>query len=198
MKPLSITQGPGERRDKHYAKLSWTVFLGKLWLGFVYTMASQLKGRFAAYRQTLTAISTRTGTPLPSLILSFGILHELTAVVPLVGIFYGSRALGIGERVVSVIIEDKIQDSTNHETSTDDKSQPSWGKQKLKSWVEEGDRWAIRVGRRYGIFGYEKRMPGTVDDIEEMTGVSGHIAGDVANAILAYGATKVRLEAFGI
>ena len=156
-------------------------------------MTSQSKGRFAAYRQALTAIAARTGTPLPSLMLSFGILHEVTAVVPLVGIFYGSRALGIGERVVSAIVEDK-QNSSNNEISTHDESQPrlKWGKQKLKSWVEEGDRWAIRVGRRYGIFGYEKRMPGTVDDIEEMAGVSGHIAGDVANAILAYGATKVR------
>ena len=165
-----------------------------LWLGFVYftyfTMTSNR--RFAAYRQTLTTIAARTGTTLPSLILSFGILHELTAIVPLVGIFYGSRALGIGEHVVSAIVEDKMQTSDNFETSTHDKSQLSWGKQKLKSWVEEGDRWAIRVGRRYGIFGYEKRMPGTVDDIEEMAGVSGHIAGDVANAILAYGAIKVR------
>jgi hypothetical protein len=152
------------------------------------TMTSQPKGRLTAYRQALTAIAARTGTPLPSLILSFGILHEVTAVVPLVGIFYGSRALGIGERVVSAIVEDKMQNSTNNH----DESRLSWGKQKLKSWVEEGDRWAIRVGRRYGIFGYEKRMPGTVDDIEEMAGVSGHIAGDVANAILAYGATKVR------
>lgn len=152
-------------------------------------MTSQYKGRLAAYRQVLTAIAARTGTPLPSLILSFGILHEVTAVVPLVGIFYGSRALGIGERVVSAIVEDKTH---NNAISTHDESRRSWGKQKLKSWMEEGDRWAIRVGRRYGIFGYEKRNPGTVDDIEEMAGVSGHIAGDVANAILAYGATKVR------
>jgi len=177
-----------------------------LWLGFVcvqgcdlviiscpvFIMTSQPKGRFAAYRQTLAAIAARTGTPLPSLILSFGILHELTAVVPLVGIFYSSRALGIGERVVSAIIEDKRQNSTNYEASTNERSQLSWGKQKLKLWVEEGDRWAIRIGRRYGIFGYEKRKPGTVDNVEEMTGVTGHIAGDVANAILAYGATKVR------
>ena len=153
-------------------------------------MTSQSKGRLTAYRQALTAIAARTGTPLPSLILSFGILHEITAVVPLVGVFYGSRALGIGERVVSVIVEE-TQNSTNNEISTHDESRLSWGKRKLKSWVEEGDRWAIKVGRRYGIFGYEKRMSGTVDDIEEMAGVSGHIAGDVANAILAYGATKV-------
>lgn len=155
-------------------------------------MASQPKGSFAAYRQTLAAIAARTGTPLSSLIISFGIIHELSAVVSLVGIFYGSRALGIGERVVSAIIEDKKQNSTNYETSAQDKSQLSWSKQKLKSWVEEGDRWAKRVGRRYGIFGYEKRMPGTVDVAEETAGVTEQIAGDVANAIVAYGATKAR------
>jgi hypothetical protein len=153
-------------------------------------MTSQSKGRFTAYKQALTAIAARTGTPLPSLILSFGILHEVTAVVPLVGIFYGSRTLGIGERVVSAIVEDKTRNSSNNEIAHDE-SRLSWGKHKLRSLVEEGDRWAIKVGRRYGIFGYEKRMSGTVDDIEEMAGVSGHIAGDVANAILAY-ATKVR------
>ena len=153
-------------------------------------MASQHKGRLTAYKQVLTAIAARTGTPLPSLILSFGILHELTAVVPLVGIFYGSRTLGIGERVVSAIVEDKTH---SNEISTHDGSRLNWGRQKLKSWMEEGDRWAIRIGRRYGIFGYEKRRPGTVDDIEEMASINGHIAGDVANAILAYGATKVRL-----
>ena len=162
-------------------------------------MTTRSKGRFTGYRQALTAIAARTGTPLPSLILSFGILHEVTAIVPLVGIFYSSRALGIGERVVSAIVEDKTQKLTNNEISTNDESRLSWGKQKLKSWVEEGDRWAIKVGRRYGIFGYEKRIPGAVDDIEGMVGVSGHIAGDVANAILAYGATKVRpVEEFRI
>ncbi len=46
--------------------------------------------------------------------------------------------------------------------------------------------------RRYGIFGYEKRAPGVVDDIEEMANATNHIAGDVANAVLAYGITKVK------
>lgn len=152
-------------------------------------------GRFARYRQTLAAISARTGTPLPSLILSFGILHELTAVVPVVAIFYGAKTLGIGERVVSSIIEDTQANDFGVEATTASQSnaQLTWAKQKMKTWVEEGDRWAIRIGRRYGIFGYEKRAPGTVDDVEEMA--KAHIAGDVANAVFAYGATKVRTSA---
>jgi hypothetical protein len=151
-------------------------------------MSSPPPSRFARYRQALAAVSARTGAPLPSLILSFGILHELTSVVPLVGIFYGARSLGVGERVISAILEDEsIQKSSSDASPT-----MTLARQKVKSWLEEGDRWAIRVGRRYGVFGYEKRSPGTVDDIEEMAHASSHIAGDVANAIFAYGATKVR------
>ncbi|KAJ3514745.1 hypothetical protein NLJ89_g2192 [Agrocybe chaxingu] len=154
-------------------------------------MAAEPKGRFSAYRQNLAAISARTGAPLPSLILSFGILHELTAVVPLVGFFYGARALGIGERVVAAVIEDQQTGRANRpdETFLVDDAKLSWAHQKVRTWVEEGDRWAIRIGRRYGVFGYEKREPGVKDDVEEMAKVSlsGHLAGDVANAVFAYG-----------
>jgi len=158
-------------------------------------MSSEPSGRFAAYKRSLAAISARTGTPLPSLVLSFGILHELTAIVPIVGIFYGARTLGIGERVVSAIVEDQKNVSS---ASTDDGPSASlsefgWAKRKVKAWVEEGDRWAIRIGRRYGMFGFEKRAPGEVDDVEKMASkASGHvIAGDVANVVFAYGMTKV-------
>ncbi|KAF8911514.1 hypothetical protein CPB84DRAFT_1671646 [Gymnopilus junonius] len=158
-------------------------------------MSSNPPRRFAAYRQTLAAISRRTGAPLPSLILSFGMLHELTAIVPLVGFFYGAKALGIGERVVSSFTA--IEDRPSAATAAPSSEAPTlsiWVKQKVKPWVEEGDRWAVRVGRRYGVFGYEKRRPGEADDIEEMVRAqSGHIAGDVANMVFAYGVTKALL-----
>lgn len=146
---------------------------------------SSSTSKFARYRQALAAISTRTGTPLPSLILSFGIVHEITAIVPVVGIFYGAKSLGIGERVVSAVIDENQQHTGGDENY-------SWAQQKMRTWVEEGDRWAIRIGRRYGIFGYEKRAPGVVDNVEEMAQATKHIAGDVANAVFAYGATKVK------
>lgn len=151
-------------------------------------MATQPKGRFAVYSNALKSISARTGVPLPSLILSFGILHELTAVAPLVGVFYASRALGVGEAIVNTVIKDTTMsnDSVEHEQSV-----VLWGKQKVRGWIEEGDRWAARVGRRYGVFGYEKRRPGEVDDWNEVLAAPGHIAGDVANAVVAYGVTKV-------
>ncbi|KAK7472466.1 hypothetical protein VKT23_000581 [Stygiomarasmius scandens] len=136
---------------------------------------------FAQYRKALNAISTRTGTPLPSLIISFGILHELTAIVPLVGIFYGARTLGIGERVISAVIQ--------QEPVSEDNSVARWMKQQFKAWVEEGEGRVERVGRRYGILGFEKGSEGAAPD----TFRSGRIAGDVANAVFAYGATKALL-----
>ncbi|PFH52131.1 hypothetical protein AMATHDRAFT_140656 [Amanita thiersii Skay4041] len=142
--------------------------------------------RLAAYKDALRTVSARTGAPLPSLILSFGVLHELTAVVPLVGIFYGARTLGVGERVISAIITD---DSTSH---SDNSSYISYARQTMKSWVEEGDNWASRVGRRYGVFGYEKRKAGDSGDFSPVQETK-PISGDIANAILAYGLTKALL-----
>lgn len=139
--------------------------------------------RFTPYKNALKTLSARTGAPLPSLILSFAILHELTAVVPLVVVFYGSRTLGIGEGIVNAVAP----------SNTIPGSEISWPRKFLQGWVAEGDAWATRVGRRYGVFGFEKRIPGT--SIEEVVPslLSSHIAGDVANAIVAYGVTKVNL-----
>lgn len=137
-------------------------------------------GRFAPYRHALTTISGRTGVPLPSLIFSFAILHELSAVVPIVGFFYTARSLGAGERVINAM-------ALNHDNSVDDRS--SWVHTKLRSLVDEGEQWAGRVGRRYGILGFEK---GQLIDQTETSQSSGKLAGDVANAVLAYGAVKVK------
>ncbi|KIO27779.1 hypothetical protein M407DRAFT_232170, partial [Tulasnella calospora MUT 4182] len=35
-------------------------------------------------------ISPRTRTPLPSLVLSFAVLHEITPIFPLFGFFFGA------------------------------------------------------------------------------------------------------------
>ncbi|KAJ3570294.1 hypothetical protein NP233_g4500 [Leucocoprinus birnbaumii] len=151
-------------------------------------------GRFATYTNALKALSKRTGTPLPSLVVSFGLLHELTAIVPLVGVFYASRSLGVGEGIVRTVIMDTETSSGGEEGI---EGAVKWGKVKVRGWVEEGDRWAERVGRRYGFFGYEKRRPGepvavSEGEGESASGVQRHrIAGDVANAVVAYGVTKV-------
>lgn len=136
-----------------------------------------------SYHNALTSLSARTGTPLPSLILSFAVLHELTAIIPLAGIFFASRQLGLGERVVGQFVH---SNAVRHE--------PSWLNDHLTQWVGEGERWAERVGRRYGVFGFSKGQPpvSAADDIQPRR-VSSVIAGDVANAVLAYAMVKVLL-----
>jgi hypothetical protein len=149
-------------------------------------MSSGRNGRFEPYKAALKVLSTRTGTPLPSLLISFGVLHEITALVPLVGVFYGARAFGIGEVVIDAIVQ-------NNPPLTDD-GEKDWFRGTLRSWVEEGDRWASRIGQRYGVFGFEKRTSQNARDAAERSHVSNRIAGDVANAVVAYGVTKVNAE----
>ena len=113
------------------------------------TTSAQTK--FAPYKQALQSLSVRTGTPLPSLVVSFAVLHELTALLPLAGFFFGARALGLGERVVNAVQIGTISESD---------SQDNWVKAKGREWLDEGSVWAQKVGRRYGVFGYEKRQLG--------------------------------------
>ncbi|KAF5380587.1 hypothetical protein D9615_004678 [Tricholomella constricta] len=147
-------------------------------------MSRTPKGHFAAYRNALKTLSARTGTPVPSLILSFGLLHEITAVAPLVAVFYGSRTLGIGESIISAMIP-KDPDTSS---AGDD-----WLRGVFRTWVEEGDAWAGRVGQRYGVFGYDKKVPGARDAPIGTSQLSTDFVGDVANAIVAYGVTKALL-----
>jgi hypothetical protein len=139
--------------------------------------------RLAPYKQALHALSTRTGAPLPSLLLSFAILHEITAVAPLFALFFGARQLGVGEQLVSSVAAAAA--------SSGGQEEDSMVKQKSRQWVREGEQWAERVGRRYGVFGFEKGSKLQAQDVT--TGaLSPKLAGDVANAVVAYGLTKVR------
>ncbi|TFK23151.1 hypothetical protein FA15DRAFT_594756 [Coprinopsis marcescibilis] len=154
-------------------------------------MSSLKPGRFAAYTSALQAISKRTGSPLSSLVLSFGILHELTAVAPLFIVFYGARTLGAGDRLVKAITEETTSSKIAEHSSAADPEQ--WGRRKLSTWMDEGHIWTAKVGTRYGILGYEKRPPGEKFDINSLDRNSSHIAGDVANAVIAYAVTKAAL-----
>ncbi|KAI5890263.1 uncharacterized protein SCHCODRAFT_02631311 [Schizophyllum commune H4-8] len=144
------------------------------------------------YRDALNALSARTGAPISSLVISFGLLHEVTAIVPLVGVFYAARSFGLGERVVQAVIRD-----TNPSTTSEDSPTLAYVHRTFRDWVEQGDAWAERVGRRYGVFGFEKRAPGAAasasTDASASPSTDGsrpRITGDVANAVLAYGVTK--------
>ncbi|KAH6913988.1 hypothetical protein BKA70DRAFT_1095928 [Coprinopsis sp. MPI-PUGE-AT-0042] len=149
--------------------------------------------RFAKYSAALQAISKRTGTPLPSLILSFGILHEVTAVAPLFIVFYGARTFGVGDKLVNAISDD-LEKHGHPERGLPPPPTDAmqWGRRKLAGWMDEGQVWAARVGTRYGVFGYDKRLPGEKFD-ESVVKREGGIAGDVANAVVAYAVTKAAL-----
>lgn len=123
----------------------------------------------------------RTRTPLPSLVVSFAILHELTAIVPLVSVFFCARTLGIGEQAVA-FVRNGVTDaeSTNR----------SWVQDKGAQWIDEGEQWAARVGRRYGVFGYTKGTKNNSGTNNDGDLVSQNLTGNVANAVLAYGVTK--------
>lgn len=108
------------------------------------------------------------------MITSFAILHEITAIVPFVGLFYVARSLDAGNRAVQLIRNDSAED-------------PGMVVRKARDWLNEGEDWAARVGTRYGLWGYEKGSKRT----ELSTHSPGGNAGDVANAMLAYGLTKV-------
>ncbi|KAL4071289.1 hypothetical protein V8B97DRAFT_2023863 [Scleroderma yunnanense] len=140
--------------------------------------------RFSPYQNALKSLSARTGTPLPSLLFSFVVLHEFTAIVPLVGVFFASRQLGFGERVIGQLTRsDALRDHPD-----------AWFDNNLSQWIDEGERWAERVGRRYGIFGFTKGQPLDFPSDEAQPGqISTKIAGDLANAVLAYGTVKALL-----
>lgn len=141
-----------------------------------------VSSRTRPYVLALQRLSARTGTPLPSLIVSFAILHEITSVVPLVGVFFGARALGAGDSLVAILYPDG---QTNQDQAG------GWIVQTCRGWVDEGEVWAGRVGRRYGLFGYQKRDKSDTTR-EEPDARPMRLAGDVANAVLAYGVVKVR------
>lgn len=136
---------------------------------------------------------------VPSLVGSFIVLHELTAVVPLFAGFWACRALGLGTAVVAWA-------AASSDSDVDESS--DWVHGKLKNWVQQGQLKAEKIGRHYGVFGYEKRSKQTeagiatesgTDSVAMHHGVSPHtesIGGDVANLVAAYVGVKVSNKAW--
>lgn len=137
----------------------------------------------------------------PSLIASFLILHELTAIIPLFLGFWGLKSLGVGEELSNWVRKTEL-------SGIDEGGEKGWGKEKVGEWIVEGEKQASMIGRRYGTFGFEKESK--EDRIErkrlekELIGGGGDlvidspshdgsikIAGDVANLVVAYIAVKV-------
>jgi hypothetical protein len=146
------------------------------------------KSKFAKYIPHLDSISTKSGLPLPSLALSFAILHELTAIVPLVGIFFLFQALGIGGSILQW---------ASHQEDTDEFGLGAY----VKSWLAEGQKRVDKVARRYGLFGYDKMSKETEEEkiiaspehaLETAAAAKqSRAAAGVANAVAAYIVVKV-------
>jgi len=109
------------------------------------------KSRFAKYIPHLDAISTKSGLPLPSLAVSFAILHELTAIVPLIALFFAFQAFEVGGSIIKW---------ASRQEDGDDLGLGAY----IRDWLEEGQRRVDKVARRYGLFGYEKGSKATAEE----------------------------------
>ena len=139
----------------------------------------RLPDRWEVYRDTLRKVSLRTGQPLPSLALSFAILHELTAIVPFIGIFFTSRALGIGERVARMLQEHRPRPGDARHGTIEGYIRDKW---------EEGGEFGARLGSKYGWFGFEKGKKPTE---EQNALMRKQMASDLANVMFTYVSVKV-------
>ena len=76
--------------------------------------------------------------------------------------------------MVQALIKDTSEDDLDTTVQrTQMEKGKAWMKKKARNAVEEGDKWAHRVGRRYGMFGYEKLEKGATLDPDEVVGYYG-------------------------
>ncbi|KAF8331850.1 uncharacterized protein EI90DRAFT_3055628 [Cantharellus anzutake] len=128
-------------------------------------------------REALRRISSRTGTPISSLLASFIVLHEITAIVPFVGAFYTFRQFSVGEVALDKIVQ--LSQRANPERS--------WG-HTVHGWIKDGEELVGRVGARYGIW-----APESSASLHPREDGGPIIRGVAADAVLAYVATKAIL-----
>ena len=75
------------------------------------------------------SIAKKNGTNVSTMVASFLILHELTALVPLVLLFYIFGALGVGASVLNWLLGDAEQQSSQDPTSLGARFQ-AWARSK--------------------------------------------------------------------
>ncbi|KAG8817440.1 hypothetical protein FRC17_011234 [Serendipita sp. 399] len=140
--------------------------------------------RLQRYSSAFQRLSARTGTPITSLVVSFAILHEVTALVPLVGVYWGARTFGIGERMTKYISEAALKPSTGENApGEDERTNEGMFQETLARWTKEGETRVARVGSRYGILGFEKGQKVKEEDLKVL---GQNISREVVNATFAY------------
>lgn len=140
----------------------------------------------------LAQLSQSTNVSLPSLALSFLLLHEITAVVPAIAFYYLFASLGAGAGLVSWLTE-----LGHDESSKNNELEAGW-KHWIRDWYQEGVTRVDRIGRKYGVLGYEKQnaeKDGTAGPMQDLTikTTGAGAAEKVANAVAAYVLVKVSL-----
>lgn len=122
------------------------------------------------------SIAKKNGTNASTMVASFLILHELTALVPLVLLFYIFGALGVGASVLNWLLGHAEQQSSQDPTSLG---------ARFQAWARLKEERFERYCRRKGYLGFEKQDAETIAAADEL-GKSSHLAGSFANMVAAY------------
>ncbi|CAO1629290.1 unnamed protein product [Parajaminaea phylloscopi] len=155
---------------------------------------------FGRLRDRLKVVSERTGTDIASLTASFFILHEVTAIAPLIALFYLLGFFGLGEALCNWFLEaaEEAQRTGRdgaEPTGETASFQTQW-RIKIGSWMSEGMQRAERFARRKGWWGFDKsdasRVTAQGQDPTSLSS-SQQLAGAFANAVAAYVLTKALL-----
>ncbi|CAD6891052.1 unnamed protein product [Tilletia controversa] len=129
----------------------------------------------------IRTLAHKHGSDPASLLTSFLILHELTALLPLLLLFWLFELVGTGQGLLSWLA------TTTEEAGGQAEAEGGY-KALVRGWVDEGVRTAERVGRRYGLFGIDKSSTTTAGT--EASPQSGALVGSFANAVAAYACVK--------
>lgn len=134
-------------------------------------------------------IAHRNGTDPASMVVSFMILHEVTAVIPLLLLFWLLGLFGTGGAVMQWLMDASATQTSSragsNESGTMDNAR-AW----LRSYIHEGMQRAERYGRKKGYFGFEKgSTPDDVNVTSDTPNVQA-LAGTFANFVAAYAITK--------
>ncbi|KAL9938844.1 hypothetical protein V8E36_002563 [Tilletia maclaganii] len=144
--------------------------------------------RLQASLAQVRALAERHGSDPASLVASFLVLHELTAIIPLLILFWIFDLLGAGQAFLSWLGEEEEE---GHQVS----DRKDGVKAVVNGWVNEGVHRAERVGRRYGLFGMDKvskeeRQQRARAEPGAGSARTAALVGSFANAVAAYACVK--------
>ncbi|WWD00156.1 hypothetical protein V866_007064 [Kwoniella sp. B9012] len=151
------------------------------------------------YAPNLHNLSVKTGVPLPSLVLSFMVLHEITAILPIFLIYWIFSTLGVGLGMVRWIMDVGHEEgSTQAQIQEGEDKSVVLVRRWIRDWYVEGENRIGKIGKRYGIFGYEKGDKDSKEgeentDVLVQSGAGSGAATKVADAIAAYVVVKALL-----